>query len=76
MYLDNKKELDANEKIVHEAFELARGNRTTELSGQSLAELEHPPVEIGPRDDNGSILIRKSYRSADVNRTAKAEEMV
>ncbi|CAD6593532.1 MAG: hypothetical protein ASARMPREDX12_007284 [Alectoria sarmentosa] len=41
---DNKKELDANGKVVHGAFELERGNRTTELSGQSLAELEHPPI--------------------------------
>ncbi|CAD6592455.1 MAG: hypothetical protein ASARMPRED_006297 [Alectoria sarmentosa] len=41
---EDKKELDANEKVVHGAFELERGNRTTELSGQNLAELEHPPI--------------------------------
>ena len=40
-YLDDKKELDANQKRVHEAFEFAGSNRPLELSEQGLVELEH-----------------------------------
>ena len=40
-YLDDKKELDANQKRVHEAFEFAGSNMPLELSEQGLVELEH-----------------------------------
>lgn len=42
-YLDNKKDLDVvNQKVVHEASDVAVGSRIVELSGQSLVELQHP----------------------------------
>lgn len=41
-YLDNKQELDANQKGLHETSEVEGGSRTLELSGQDLVELQHP----------------------------------
>ena len=44
---DDKRELDANQKPVHEAFELAGSDSPLELSEQGLVELEdHSAVEL------------------------------
>lgn len=41
-YLDDKKELHANQKIVHKKYELAGESRPPELSEQGLVELQCP----------------------------------
>ena len=50
-YLDDKKELHANQKTVHKNYELAGDGRPLELSEQGLVELqcpsEHSAVKIG-----------------------------
>lgn len=48
-YLDDKKELHANQKVGHQNYELAGDSRPPELSEQGLVELycprEHSAVE-------------------------------
>lgn len=39
-YLNNKKELGVNQKVVHEMSEIAGGSTTLELSGQSVVEFQ------------------------------------